>query len=643
MTDAPERAGAILTRRRVLILVTLLALLVDLNSLPGTFIADDIAVVVRNPRVAELDLGAIFGTDYWGEPGRDRLYRPLTILSFALNRLAFGPGPLSFHLANVLLHAGVTLGFALSLFALGFALPVVAAAASLFAVHPVHADVVNVVVGRAELLVGFFTFAGIWLALRGNRRSWPLVLACYLAALLSKEHAVVFIPLLALADAFAAGTTAAAWRKRSLLYSLLLSLTVCWFLLRFWVFQTAQGPPSMIYAADNPLVGAGPLVRLLTALKVNLLYLANLLLPLRLQSIYSGPGLRVVDSPLSPWGLASLAYGALCGLALVHGWRRRSGYGFGIPAFFIGFAVTANIFVVIAVLMADRLAYLPSAGFSLAAGSLLIRPFQSAFRPRSARLWLALPVGYLLFLSALTLGRNAAFQNPEGFWRAVIRTEPGNVRAWFFLSQTLLDGNRIRHAEAALQGAIQADPSFPDAAIAYSLFLLEQGRPAEAAAAARRALAAAPRGVGLAQLVLAQASLRLGEPAEALSLLDEVTELFAGSFDYWDSRGRALEALGRTSEAIEAYRGALGLRADTDTQWRLAGLLLRLERHRESQEVLQALLAAKPTAGGYNLLGVALARQGKREEARHAFRAAIELDPDAAQYRENLERLPAGR
>ena len=60
--------------------------------LPAFFILDDIAIVQENPIVSSNDLRAIFTTDYWGH-GRDSgLYRPLTILSFALNRVLLGPG-----------------------------------------------------------------------------------------------------------------------------------------------------------------------------------------------------------------------------------------------------------------------------------------------------------------------------------------------------------------------------------------------------------------------------------------------------------------------------------------------------------------------------------------------------------------------
>jgi len=622
--------------------VFLLALFVDLNSLPGTFIGDDVDIVVRNPLVAKIDLGAILSTDYWGQGWNSGLYRPLTTLSFAVNRLVFGPGPLSFHVVNVLLHAGVAGLFCLTLLALGFGPPLALAAAALFAVHPIHADVVNIVVGRAELLAAFFLFAGLWLALAKSRRAWPLVLGCFLAALLSKEHAVVFLPLLVTADAFAAADPAAEWHRRRPLYALLLAVTSCWLLLRWCVFHAVAAPPALVYAADNPLAGAGWLVRLLTAVKVNLLYLANLALPLRLQSVYSGPGLPVVGGVFSRWGLAALAYGAVCTAALAQGWRGRRAAGFGIPLFFLGFAVNANVFFVATILMADRLAYLPSAGFCLAAAGLLLAPLRRVSRPRLARLCLLVPLGYALLLSALTLGRNAAFQDPEGFWRSVVAAEPRNVRAWFFLAQATTQSHEDAATEQALKGAMLADPSFPDAPIAYSLFLLERGRPGEAAEAALQGIAKAPRGVGMAQFALARAYLALGRPAEALPLLDEVSPMFAETHDFQASRGAALEALDRLGEAAAAYREALAFRGDAGTRRRLAGLLLKLERYPETEQALLALASGERTAADHNLLGVTLALQGRRDEARREFAAAVALDPGSGKYRANLERAQGG-
>lgn len=204
-----------------MVLLVLLALLVDFNGLPGTFVGDDIPLIARDPRIAALDVRAIFTTDYWGAGNNSGNYRPLTLLSFAVGRRLFGEGALSHHVVNILLHAGVTLFFARALLVVGFAFPLAWTAAALFAAHPIHVDSVAILVGRSELLVALFIFIGLRAALAPGRRSWPLVLGSYAAALLSKEHAVVFLPLLALADAFRAPASPDSLKRRLPLYALL--------------------------------------------------------------------------------------------------------------------------------------------------------------------------------------------------------------------------------------------------------------------------------------------------------------------------------------------------------------------------------------------------------------------------------------
>jgi len=84
------------------------------------------------------------------------LYRPLVTQSYAIQRWLGGVrapafGAWSFHLVNLLLHAGVSAmvaelarrigGFRVGLFA-----------GILFALHPIHSEAVAGIVGRAELM-----------------------------------------------------------------------------------------------------------------------------------------------------------------------------------------------------------------------------------------------------------------------------------------------------------------------------------------------------------------------------------------------------------------------------------------------------------------------------------------------------------
>src|SRR5262245_52353007 len=78
-----------------------------LTALGGPLLYDDVHAIVENPAVHALDLRAIFLTpSWWGT--YTAVYRPVTVLSFALDYAVHGVEPFGYHLVNVLLHATVT-------------------------------------------------------------------------------------------------------------------------------------------------------------------------------------------------------------------------------------------------------------------------------------------------------------------------------------------------------------------------------------------------------------------------------------------------------------------------------------------------------------------------------------------------------
>lgn len=123
--------------------------------------------IVNNPDVTRASpLSDIWTNDFWGTPigsgNSHGSYRPLCVASFRLNHWTGGLEPRGYHAANVLLHCAVTyLVYALCrTLSAGRRPPAAAvAAASVFAVHPVHAEAVAGVVGRADLLSGLFYVA----------------------------------------------------------------------------------------------------------------------------------------------------------------------------------------------------------------------------------------------------------------------------------------------------------------------------------------------------------------------------------------------------------------------------------------------------------------------------------------------------
>ncbi len=158
--------------------------------------------------------------------------------------------------------------------------------------------------------------------------------------------------------------------------------------------------------------------------------------------------------------------------------------------------------------------------------------------------------------------------------------------------------------------------------------LLEAGDNLAAEAALQASLAMLP-GRPSTLVNLGAVRLRLGRPAEAITVLDEALAADDRQADAWCHRALACSELGREGEALanlqRAFASGCMLPAARQHQ---ALVLNRLGRHAEALAVLQALLLAEPAqAGAQLLLGQTLQTLHRLPEARSAYEAAVALAP----------------
>ena len=214
----------------------------------------------------------------------------MTNLSFRLNFLISGPGPLGFHLTNVLLHGLVSL----LLMRLATSLPGLTNSASLvtglaWAVMPVHTEAVTGVVGRADILASLLSLLTI---LHHRGRGWSLITPLLAAlAMLAKEQGVTVLAVCFILDICDNQRTLEA-RRRSML-RLGLSAII---LLSLRAALLGGSMPSFS-RADNPASHAGcPLTRALTFLHLPAVNLQLLLLPSTLSYDWSMSSIPLITS-----------------------------------------------------------------------------------------------------------------------------------------------------------------------------------------------------------------------------------------------------------------------------------------------------------------------------------------------------------
>ncbi len=195
----------------VLIALLLLNVIIYSPSINGYFLADDFIHISYLSEVIHKHPLAIFANFYtnWLQSAGTQFYRPLITLSLACDYLVWGSNAIGFHLSNLAFQiiSTILLYFVAHKIAMvlgnSWAKRLAAITAALFAVYPLHPEVVSWIIGRVDsiatmfYLAAFFLFIEYQKSLR-NQQSLKLPasymlgssLFFYFCSVLSKEIAV---------------------------------------------------------------------------------------------------------------------------------------------------------------------------------------------------------------------------------------------------------------------------------------------------------------------------------------------------------------------------------------------------------------------------------------------------------------------
>ncbi|HEY6065985.1 MAG TPA: tetratricopeptide repeat protein [Thermoanaerobaculia bacterium] len=472
------------------------------NGLAGDFTYDDKAIILDNPRIrAPARLGTIFATPYFGGPrGQGTGYRPVLLVSYAIQYWVHGAAPVGFHVVNVALHVLVTLLLALALARIDVPEPVAFGAALLFAVHPIHVEAVTSLVGRGEMLAAAFSLGVLLFALRYRRErrarglSLTLALLCFALGILSKESATV-APLLVLLAWWRLESGGAGERLRKALAGGMPVYAGCALLLGAGLAARSavlggviKAPTFRIFELENPLAHVSTVARVTNAAAILFRYAGRLLLPVRLSADESGWSIPVARGG-GLVGIAAVLLGAAILVVAFRREREKRDLAFGVLFFAAAFAMTANVFFAIGTIFAERIAYLPSAGFALALASTVIGAREAtAPSRRRALLLVAIAVAY----GARTVARNPVWKDDETLFASTVATSPGSAKAHYNLGWVSADRGRLPLALEEYRRATEIYPKYFDAWAGKGSVEQRLGRLPDAERSFRRSLQARP-------------------------------------------------------------------------------------------------------------------------------------------------------
>jgi len=520
--------------------LTLFVAIVYAPSLKAGFIYDDVRVILR--QAVPESLSDIF--EVFAEPHYEGLpyYRPVTRLTFLVQKLLHGDDPLPFHLFNVLLIAGTACWVFVLLQRPAFAIPpeLAALAAAVFTVHPVASSCVYPIASGRETLLPVFFMIGALDAFLRSGRAWRIAaIALFGLALFSKEQAVILLPLLVVADLLGLSEDAPAGGLHS-------------WVRRYWPFILIEGAyfvvRGQLFAGTEYRVAGHPALVALTPI-----YAMQMMITPFVALVYEPVA---VESWLSPVrvlvGLSVLSSIIASGR---RGWAgvRRPVF-FWVSAFFLSLLPTANIFEQDTP-YDERYVYLGLLSFVSIAALVLARPWS-----RSASRW-QLRIAALLVITccaAITLHRGVYFRDDEAFHRQWARTSPGYFLPHHNLAAALYARGKTRQAERQYLRSIELNPRWPDSYLNLAIIYLAGGRYDRALGFARRYADLKPDSAK-AQYSLALVLQNLERNDEAMAHYLRTLELDPMNAEAHNNLGVLYDELGQTDQALMHYRAALAI------------------------------------------------------------------------------------
>ena len=429
------------------ITIAIFGFLLYLNTIKNGYALDDTSAIPKNEYVMQGISGIpkLMTIDFWY---RDNVnlgyYRPLSLITFAIEHSFFGENTTVNHFDNALLYGITGLMLFLVLMQLFPARnPAFSFLVSLvFMSHPIHTEVVANIKSRDEILSFLNIFVSLYFVFRFSKTKsrkylvWSIVF--FYLALLSKETAIVGIALIPL-FLFYSGLKIPQVLKRSIPYA---GVAILFFLQkRFFLGSPARIPHGII---NYPYYSSS--VRLPSLFHIFWLSIQKLIYPSPLSCDYS-----YNQVPASHWSDMGAILGlvSFLGLAVLclRGILKRSIWGMGLAVFFITIAPLMGFVFLRGGIFAERFLYAPCLGLTL----ILVYALSLIANQKKDRLvklfdWVktnAIATGTVLalcsFYSVATIQRNPAWKDNMTLYKSDVSHSPNSAQLHNFYGTSLID------------------------------------------------------------------------------------------------------------------------------------------------------------------------------------------------------------
>ena len=600
----------------LLLLLAILSFAAYANTLKGNFVWDDRALFVEHYDVWQWKniKHLVTCQDNLFEDRYTGYYRPLPNLTFLLDRYLWGQNPAGYHLTNIIFHVLTTL-CVYWVAAIIFRDSSVAFLSALcFAWHPVHTEAVAWINGRNNVVSSFFYILAFAfyleyatkksLATRSNHfPCYALSLFAFSLSLLSKEYAFTFPFAIACYQYFGDQT-----KQKKKISTTAYRLAPYFIVIFGYLVVRSMVLP---FHGVKFMHWESMWMRILTVPKTLSIYFRLLVLPLDLTVHYET---TLVSSMADPVFWLTLTI-VLCFCLLLY-YSHHSSPASSFMFVWIVLTLTPVLNLVPlsdeGTFVAERYLYLPSAGFCIILGNLLVISWnkwhgrwKKALRPISLLACCLL----LQWYGFGTINRNLSWLSELSLWKDAVAQKPGSYRPYFNLAVAHRDAGNYDSSLRMFEKAYWMAPAAEDRGIilgniGYVYYALREYSLAEANL--KEAIAISPR-----------------NPAN-YNLL--------GNTYFMEHNFR---------EALIQYRRAIKINPTGKDPLINIGIayykLGDMDRAIDHLEKVKSITS--PDRRLYYYLGAAYDRKGMRCKAKRYYRTYLKLLPRDANYQKVVRRL----
>lgn len=609
------------------ILLSIIIISIYFNTLNNSFVWDDEYLItnnifVKSPRYIK----NIFTTSlfHFHVLCQMNYYRPLQTISYLFDYHLWKLNPIGYHLTNIFIHVLNAILIYLLIDAL-FKDKEVALLTSLsFAICPLHVSVVTYIAGRADSMVTFFILSALLLFLKSisvkNDLYYLGSILCFLLALLSKELALIFLPILLLTHKIYETTHRDISKPKDaiLRYVPFFLFSLSYIILRMTILNFSDGLP--IEHKGNFYL------RVLAFFQVALSYIKLIFLP---KDLYMHHTIQVVRTILTPFAFLSFICIVFILIAIIRSFRRSNIIFWALSWFLI--TLSPVCFIMLSpeldakglAMMAEHWLYIPLIGFFTAISFVII----ISIRLRSVNLRQAILATVVILITAImvffyvlqTIRTNADWKDEVSLFSKMVRYIPDDTNIQLALAKSYSNKGNL---EEAIKRCKEILSQNKDSDLGYRVHMV----------------------LGTAYFKKGNFQEAINEYKNALNKLQETKKVALKASRKFQADN--LHNIGIVyfyqrlyPEAENELRQAIQLNPQDATSYSALGVIYaQKSQYGEAIININKSLEINPfNAETYNNLGLVYAHIGNTDKAKEMWQKAIRLNPDFIEARRNIQ------